>query len=141
MGKKNALPVPTSQYALTYKKNQAGGQRRPPQRMREKSDYNCVYVTTETEIHPLISHNRYQHSCLTSRSHKERHFLFLGQGCLLSPLIKCFRTVLCRKCGSFQNVGTTNSTHSCLDYAVRDFHTLRYLISTRVWGIASFIHV
>ena len=34
--------------------------------------------------------------------------------------------------------GQTNSTHSCLDYAVRDSCTLRYLISIRVWGIASF---
>ena len=37
--------------------------------------------------------------------------------------------------------GQTNSTHSCLDYAVRGFCTLRYLISIRVWGIASFIVV
>ena len=36
---------------------------------------------------------------------------------------------------------TTNSTHSCLDYAVRVSCTLRYLISIRVWGIASFIRL
>ena len=29
--------------------------------------------------------------------------------------------------------------HSCLDYAVRGFCTQQYLISIRVWGIASFI--
>ena len=32
---------------------------------------------------------------------------------------------------------TTNSTHSCLDYVVRVYYTLQYLISIRVWGIAS----
>ena len=50
---------------------------------------------------------------------------------------KCFR-VLIRNVAVSKSQGQTNSTHSCLDYAVRGFYALRYLISIRVWGIASF---
>ena len=41
----------------------------------------------------------------------------------------------------FKKTRTTNSTHSCLDYAVRVSCTQQYLISIRVWGIASFIRL
>ena len=77
------------------------------------------------------------------------------------PLIECClkKTFISLRCLSEQSVGqyilmkvfshcpnlkmwqfsnesrTTNSTHSCLDYAVRVSCTLRYLISIRVWGI------
>ena len=44
-------------------------------------------------------------------------------------------TVLLRKCGSFKEERTMDSTHSCLDYVGRGYNILSYLISVQVWGI------
>lgn len=44
-------------------------------------------------------------------------------------------TVLLRKCGSFKEERTMDSTHSCLDYVGRGYNILSFLISVQVWGI------
>ena len=42
-------------------------------------------------------------------------------------------TVLLRKCGSFKEERTMDSTHSCLDYVGRGYNILSFLISVQVW--------
>ena len=50
---------------------------------------------------------------------------------------KCFRLGPSRKCGNFQNVGTTAALISCIDYAVAGvYHALHtsYLFECEVLG-------
>ena len=56
-------------------------------------------------------------------------------------MLKVFSHCPMWKMWQFSKTRTTNGTHSCIDYAARDFYTLRYPISIRVWGIASFIRL
>ena len=78
--------------------------------------------------------------CVSSVKEKWLHLLYrLATTFRRNILWKCFSQVLYRKCRSFQgHEDDTDSTHFRIDTCGWAYSALQYLISIRVWGIASF---